>query len=115
MSQILFETGFKLSNCLSNDNVLSVTGFEQLLLAERLVSVVAVIGDVLQEILVKGPGGGESREAVGHEEPAPLAVLLVVVLPRLRNRFNKIVSSLVKILVTYLNTRIQQILHSYHL
>jgi hypothetical protein len=60
-----------------------VTGFEQLLLADGLVAVVAVVGDVLQEVLVQRPRRRERGQAVGEQEPAALAVLLVVVLPRL--------------------------------
>ena len=68
---------------LFNETV-NLTSFEQLLLANGLVSVVSVIGDVLQQILVQRSGRREGREAVGEQEPASLAVLLVVVLPRLQ-------------------------------
>ena len=61
------------------------TCFQQLLLADGLVAIVAMVRDVLQEVLVQRLGRREGRQAVGHQEPASLAVLLVVVLPGLKH------------------------------
>ncbi len=53
------------------------------MLAEALESVVGVVADVLEQVLVEHFGGCEGAQAVGHEDPATLAVLHVLVPPRL--------------------------------
>ena len=51
----------------------TITRFDELPLAHAPVSVLAVVRDVLEEILVECAGGGEGAQAGGHQEPAAFA------------------------------------------
>uniref|UniRef100_A0A6B0USL1 Putative secreted protein n=1 Tax=Ixodes ricinus TaxID=34613 RepID=A0A6B0USL1_IXORI len=56
---------------------------ELLLAVPRVAVLTAVVGHVLEQVLVQLGGRREAAEAVGHEQPSPLPVHLVVVLPGL--------------------------------